>query len=52
MRLVEMYKRVDRRTLVVVGHLSKAEIAEYKRQGYRLDAPQVNKNGIPVGRAV
>lgn len=50
--LVEMYKRVDRQTLVVVGHLSKAEIREYKREGYRMDIPNVNKNGIPVDRRV
>lgn len=50
--LIEMYKRIDGKRLVVVGHLSKAEIREYKRQGYRMDIPNVNKNGIPIDRRV
>lgn len=50
--LTKLYRRVDGKNLVVYGHFNKQEIIELKQEGWRLDEPQVNKNGIPVGRAV
>lgn len=50
--LVEMYKRVDGKRFVVVGHLSKAEIREHKEDGYRIHIPNINKNGIRVDKRV
>lgn len=50
--LIEMYKRVDGKRLVVVGHLSKAEIRAYKKDGYRMYIPNINKNGIRVDKRV
>lgn len=46
--LKTLYKKADRKTLVICGHLTQAEIKELKREGWRLREPQVNKNGIPV----
>lgn len=43
-----LYKMQDGDVLIVVGHFNKNEIRELKLQGYRVDQPNVNKNGIPV----
>lgn len=48
----KLYQRVDGKNLVIYGHFNRQEVAELKREGWRLDEPEVNKNGIPVGRAV
>lgn len=49
--LRKLYRQVDGKRLVIYGHLTRQEVAELKREGWRSDVPQVNKNGIPVGRA-
>lgn len=34
--------------LIVSGHLNKHENASLRSEGWRLEKPNVNKNGIPV----
>lgn len=46
--VVQMVKRIGREQLVIVGHLSKHEIKQYRKEGYRV--LPVNKNGIAVYR--
>lgn len=46
--MTTLYKLRDGQTLIITGHLSKQEIQEFKRQGYRHRDPQLNKHGIPV----
>ena len=46
--MITLYKLQDGELLVVTGHLSKAEIKEYKLLGYRMQNPTVNKHGIPI----
>ncbi|PUB12598.1 hypothetical protein [Paenisporosarcina sp. OV554] len=48
MTITTLYKDVDRQTLTIHGHLSKQEIASFKRDGWRYKQPNVNKIGIPV----
>lgn len=47
-----LYRTVDGERQVIHGHLTKYEIAAHKREGWREEKPQVNRHGIPVGRAV
>ncbi|WP_167751428.1 hypothetical protein [Lentibacillus salicampi] len=46
----EMYRKQDGQTLKITGHLSKAEINSLKRNGYRFDNPDENKNGIKLAK--
>lgn len=50
--LKTLFRMVDGERRVIHGHLSKYEVAALRLEGWREDKPQVNKNGIPVGRAV
>lgn len=43
-----LYKMRDGQTLIVFGHLSKREVAELKKEGYRPDRPNTTRNGIPI----
>lgn len=45
-----LYRMEDGKRLVIYGHFSKYEIAALKQEGWRMDKPNVNKNGIPVER--
>lgn len=46
--MTTLYKMQDGEVLVVTGHLSRQEVKELMKQGYRSKNPRVNKNGIPV----
>ena len=48
--MLTLYKKQDGQTLLLAGHFNKAELQAYKRQGYRMRDPNVNKHGIPVAR--
>lgn len=48
LRIKSLYRKIDGRVQVICGHLTKQEVAEFKREGWRVDQPQINRNGIPV----
>jgi len=50
MDIKNLYKRQGGQTLVVTGHFNAKELRHLKREGYHWHEPQVNRNGIPVGR--
>lgn len=39
---------MDRQTFALCGHLSKQEIASFKKEGWSNKQSNVNKNGIPL----
>ncbi len=47
--MTTLYKLRDGDLLIVTGHLSKQEVKDLIRQGYRHREPQINRHGIPVG---
>ncbi|MGG0669846.1 hypothetical protein [Sporosarcina koreensis] len=47
-----LYRTIDRKRQVIHGHLNKYEVAALRKEGWREDKPQVNRHGIPIGRAV
>ncbi|WP_336822968.1 hypothetical protein [Sporosarcina sp. USHLN248] len=47
-----LYRTVDGERRIIHGHLSKYEVAALKQEGWRVDKPQVNRHGIPIGRVV
>lgn len=46
--MLTLYKMQDGDVLVIVGHFSRYELQELKREGYREYRPNTNKHGIPV----
>jgi hypothetical protein len=46
--MIHMITTLFKKGLVVCGHLNNQEIASLKAEGWRLEQPEVNKNGIPV----
>ena len=48
--MTTLYKLQDGQLLTITGHLNKQEINMYKHEGYRLDNPLINRNGIYRGR--
>lgn len=43
-----LYKTIDGDRRVIHGHLTKYEVAALRKEGWREQQPQTNKNGIPV----
>ncbi|MFJ7971290.1 hypothetical protein [Psychrobacillus sp. NPDC096389] len=52
MLITTLFKFTDRHSLVVCGHMTKQEIASLKAEGWRIEQPNVNKNGIPVKKQI
>lgn len=43
-----LYRTIDGERRIIHGHLTKHEVAALRREGWREQQPQINKNGIPV----
>lgn len=45
---VELFRYFEGGLQLIVGHFSRHEIGELKKEGYRFAKPNTNKHGIPI----
>lgn len=48
MTITTLHKLIENQTRTICGHLTSVEVREYKSDGWRVDVPGVNRNGIVV----